>query len=45
MIFSSFTVDTASKAKIMDNFQHNLIGTTTDYLFQMIFKEKLLSEF
>jgi hypothetical protein len=44
-IFSPFSMDAVSKAKITDDLQDNIIDMTTDRRFQTIFKEKSLLEF
>jgi hypothetical protein len=44
-IFSPFSMDAVSKAKITDDLQDNIIDMTTDRRFQTIFKEKSLSEY
>jgi hypothetical protein len=44
-IFSPFSMDAVSKAKIMGDLQDNIIDMMTDHQFQTIFKEKSLSEF
>jgi hypothetical protein len=44
-IFSPFSMNTVSKAKITDDLQDNIIDMTTDRRFQTIFKEKCLSKF
>jgi hypothetical protein len=41
-IFSPFSMDAVSKAKITDDLQENIIYMTTDRLFQAILKEKSL---
>jgi hypothetical protein len=43
-MFSPFSVDAVSEAKITDDLQDNIIDMTTDLRFQTIFKEKFLSE-
>jgi hypothetical protein len=43
-LFLPFSIDYASKAKITDHFQDNLIGITTDCRFQIIFKEMSFAE-
>jgi hypothetical protein len=44
-IFSPFSVDAASKAKVTDYLQRNIIDMMTDRRFQAIFKENSLSEY
>jgi hypothetical protein len=42
-IFSPFSMDAVSEAKITDNLQYNMIDMTTNRRFQTIFKEKSVS--
>jgi hypothetical protein len=44
-IFSPFSMDAVSKAKITTDLQDNITDMMTDRRFQTIFKEKSLSEF
>jgi hypothetical protein len=44
-IFSPFSMDAVSKAKITDDLQDNIIDMTTDCRFSLIFKGKSLSKF
>jgi hypothetical protein len=44
-IFSPFSMNAVSKAKITDDLQDNIIDMTTGQRFQTIFNEKSLSEF